>query len=107
MRLGDVKRRHVQRLADDLVADGFSPSGVRNAIMPLRVIYRRAIRDEIVAVNPCVGIDLPANRSARVEIVSPEHAAALIDALDEERDRGLWATAFYAGLRRGELMALR
>ena len=107
MRLGDVKRRHVQALADDLVADGFSPSGVRNAIMPLRVIYRRAISDDVVAINPCNGIDLPANRSERVEIVSPEHAAALIDALDDERDRGLWATAFYAGLRRGELMALR
>jgi integrase len=24
-----------------------------------------------------------------------------------ERDRALWATALYAGLRRGELMALR
>jgi integrase len=27
--------------------------------------------------------------------------------LDSERDRALWATAFYAGLRCGELMALR
>ncbi len=107
MRLGDVKRRHVQNLADQLVADDFSPSAVRNAIMPLRVIFRRAIRDEIVAVNPCERLDLPANRSKRVEIVAPEHAAKLIDALDEERDRGLWAAAFYAGLRRGELMALR
>ena len=107
MRLGDVKRRHVQAIVDRLVADGRAPSTVRNATLPLRVIYRRAIRAELVAVSPCVALDLPANRSKRVEIVSPEHAAALIDALDEERDRALWATAFYAGLRRGELMALR
>ena len=59
------------------------------------------------SANPCAGIDLPANRSARVEIVSAEQAAALIAALATERDRALWATAFYAGLRRGELMALR
>jgi integrase len=39
--------------------------------------------------------------------VAPEHAAALIGALPEVRDRAVWATAFYAGLRRGELMALR
>ena len=32
---------------------GCSPSTVRNALMPLRVIYRRAIRDGLVAVNPC------------------------------------------------------
>jgi integrase len=106
MRLGDVQRRHVQRLVDRLVADGHSASTVRNAILPLRVIYRRALRDGDVAVNPCAGIELPANRSARVEIVSAEDAAALIRALDNLRERALWATAFYAGLRAGELMAL-
>lgn len=107
MRLSDVQRRHVQRLADQLVAGGSSPSTVRNALMPLRVIFRRAIRDELVALNPCERLDLPANRSARPEIVSPEQAAALVDALEGSLDRALWATAFYAGLRRGELMALR
>src|SRR5262249_7972147 len=107
MRLGDVQRRHVQNLADRLIADGRSPSTVRNALVPLRGIFRRAIRDRLAAVNPCPGPGLPANRSERVEIVSNEHAGDLIAALETERDRGLWATAFYAGLRRGELMALR
>jgi integrase len=107
MKLGEVRRRHVQAVIDGMIADGRSPSTVRNATLPLRVIYRRAIRDDLIAVNPTVGLDLPANRSERVVIVSPEHAAALIDALGTERDRGVWATAFYAGLRRGELMALR
>jgi integrase len=37
---------------------------------------------------------------------SPRRAAALLTAL-AEKDRPLWATAFYAGLRRGELQALR
>lgn len=97
MRLGDVQRRHVQRLADRLVADGLSPSSVRNALMPLRVIFRRAIRDGLVAVNPCAGLDLPANRSRELEIVAPEVAAELVAALGEPRDRALWATALYAG----------
>jgi integrase len=51
MRVGDVKRRHVRRIVDDLAADGAEPSTVRNAIMPLRVIYRRALRAEEIAVN--------------------------------------------------------
>jgi integrase len=41
-----------------------------------------------------------------IEIVSPETAARLIDALPVE-DRSIWATALYAGLRYGELRALR
>src|SRR5262249_54323262 len=45
-------------------------------------------------------------RGRRDRIASPTEAADLIGAL-AERDRALWATAMYAGLRRGELMALR
>jgi integrase len=118
MKLGDVQRRHVQRLVDELGANEKtddeekpkkrrSPSTIRNALMPLRVIYRRAIRDGLVVVNPCDRVELPASRRQRIEIVSPEDAASLIAALPELRDRTLWATAFYAGLRRGELMGLR
>jgi integrase len=105
-RLGDVQRRDVQRLADDLLAEGRDPSTIRNALMPLRVIYRRAVEDGEVAVNPCANLRLPAVRGRRERIASPEEAQRLFAALPE-RDRPVWATALYAGLRRGELMALR
>ena len=45
-------------------------------------------------------------RGKRDRFASPEEAALLIAALPAT-DRSLWATAMYAGLRRGELMALR
>ena len=74
--------------------------------MPLRAIFRRAVSRGEVAVNPTTGLELPAVRGRRDRIASPEEAAALLAALPEE-ERPLWATALYAGLRRGELMALR
>src|SRR5581483_6219261 len=49
---------------------------------------------------------LPAVKGRRERIASPEEAQQLLAALPE-RDRPVWATALYAGLRRGELMALR
>jgi integrase len=104
-RLGDVQRRDVQRLADALLAEGRDPSTIRNALMPLRVIYRRAVEDGDVAVNPCTNLRLPAVRGRRERIASPEEAQRLLAALPA-RDRPVWATALYAGLRRGELMAL-
>ncbi len=45
-------------------------------------------------------------RGRRERIARPEEAAELVAALPEA-DRALWATALYAGLRRGELQALR
>jgi integrase len=56
--------------------------------------------------RPCTGLELPAVRGKRDRIASPEEAAQLLAALPED-DRPLWATALYAGLRRGELMELR
>ena len=58
-------------------------------------------------VGPPPRIDLPGSSGARpTRIASPAEAAALNAALPDG-DRPLWATAFYAGLRRGELQALR
>jgi integrase len=105
-RLGDVQRRDVQRLADDLLAEGRDSSTIRNALMPLRVIYRRAVEDGDVAVNPTTHLRLPAVRGRRERIASPEEAQQLLAALPE-RDRPISATALFAGLRRGELLALR
>jgi integrase len=105
-RLGDVQRGDVQRIADYLLAEGRDPSTLRNALMPLRVIFRRAVEDGDVAVNPCTHLRLPAVRGRRERIASPEEAERLLVALPDH-DRPIWATALYAGLRRGELMALR
>jgi integrase len=104
-RLARIQRRDVQRLAEDLLASGADPSTVRNALKPLQVIYRRAIEDGDLALNPCERLRLPAARGRRERIASPSEAAALIAALRPE-DRALWGCAFYAGLRRGELRAL-
>jgi integrase len=105
-RVADVQHRDIQRIADDLLVKGRDPSTVRNALMPLRVIFRRAVEDGDLVVNPCAHLRLPAVRGRRERIAPPEEAHQLLAALPE-RDRSVWATALYAGLRRGELMALR
>jgi integrase len=104
IRLSDLTVDDVQAYADRLLAAGAQPSTIHNRIMPVRVICRWRRRE--VAVNPTIGLTLPAIRLARVRIVSPAEAELLLAAL-AERDRALWATALYAGLRRGELMGLR
>ncbi len=59
-----------------------------------------------VAENPTKGLTLPAVRGRRDRIARPQEAAALIETL-ELADRAIYATALYAGLRRGELRGLR
>jgi integrase len=106
VRLDQVRRRDIQAIVEQLTASGLSGSKVRNVVVPLQALYRRAMRDELVTVNPTVDLDLPAAGGTRDRVASVPEALALVEALDEE-DRALWATAFFAGLRRGELRGLR
>jgi integrase len=105
-RFSEIRRREVQDVADRLLGQGLDPSTIRNTLMPLRAILRRALARGDVAVNPTHGLELPAVRGKRDRIVSPDEAEALLAALPEH-DRALWATALYGGLRRGELQARR
>jgi integrase len=107
VRLSELRRIDVQDFADRLLAEGLDPSAIRNTLMPLRAIFRRAVALGEIAVNPTTGLELPAVRGKRDRIASPEEAKAcgLLDALPPA-NQALWATAFYAGLRRGELRAL-
>lgn len=105
VRVAELRRSDLQAFVERLMAKELDPSTIQVTLMPLRAIYRRAIARGEVEVNPTTGLELPAVRSKRDRIASPEEAAALIGALPAQ-DRALWATAMYAGLRRGELMAL-
>lgn len=105
-RLSALSRVELQDFADRQLATGLDPSSVKNTLMPLRVIYRRAFARSEVAINPTTGLELPAARGKRERIADPAEAAALIEALRPE-ERALWALALYSGLRRGELWALR
>jgi integrase len=106
LRLSEITRRDVRAFVNRLLADELDPSTIRNTIMPLRVVFRDALANETLAVNPCQGVALPAARGFRDRTASPEEAATLLAALPED-ERALWACAFFTGLRRGELMALR
>ena len=103
-RLSDVRRADVQELADRLTAEGLSASTVQNMLYPLRAIYCRAIRRDGGYHEPdeawsCAG------GTASVSAWPPLGRCAHLRR--PEGERALWACAFYAGLRRGELRALR
>jgi integrase len=107
-RLSEVTRGQLQRLVAAWQEEGQSPSTIQNSINALRAVYANAdlLTSGAIPINPTRDLRLPARRGKRERIASVDEAARLIAALPEA-ERALWATAFYAGLRRGELRALR
>jgi integrase len=111
-RLGDWRLAHITQpdlldLVDELQGAGLSPSTIKNALDPVRVIYRRAVERGVVETNPTLRLALPAGETPRDRVADPYEAARLVAALTRPDDRALWAVAFYCGLRAGELRALR
>jgi integrase len=79
---------------------------VRNNLDPLRVIFREALEDGQITLDPTVRLTMPLGSGRRDRVADRGEAQQLIDALPATH-QAFWACAFYGGLRRGELRALR
>lgn len=84
-----------------------APSTVANDITALRSLFAWARRRhrELHERDPFKGLQLPRGETPRERIAPPEEMALLIAALDM-KDRALLGLGAYAGLRRGEILAL-
>lgn len=106
VKLAELTLTDLQDFVDRLVASGLNASTIGVSLLPLRAIYKRAVARGKVAVNPTTGLQMPAVRSGRDRIASPAECVRLLECLPAA-ERPIWATAMYAGLRCGELQALR
>ena len=104
-KLADIDLADLLELKERLPGEGHSGSTIRNSFVPLQAIYRRARRSGVVPVNPTVDLGLSTSGS-RERAATPAQAAELLGVLPDVPSAA-WATAFYGGLRRGELRALR
>jgi integrase len=106
-KLSSMDRVALQDFIDAMLADGLSPALIEATCSPLRAIFARAVERNQLALNPTTDLRLPANHKRRERVATRAEAEALIGALRSPADRAMWATLIYAGLRRGEAMALR
>jgi integrase len=100
--VNDVTRAEVQAVIERMNGEGFAGQTVRNAIVALQAFYRW----KKPPIDPTVNLDLPEPGGRRERAASPAEAELLLGALDGD-EHDIYAAAFYAGLRRGELQALR
>jgi len=104
-----------QRLVDEIAAER-TPEHGRKALTALRVALRVAQRYGELDSNPCAGVRVPVDARGEkpARILTPEEAAAILDAPELEDVRlgrsfagPFLSLAFGTGLRLGELLALR
>jgi integrase len=105
VRMGEIRRADIQALIDRLRGRGLSEGTVRNVITAVRVLFRHALERGYVEANPTLGFQLGSG-NRRTRAATPAEAAELLAVLPDTI-RGIYTVAAYAGLRRGELRAIR
>lgn len=96
----------VQEWVTKAATEGLSPRSVRKYHIMLHSIFERAVRDQLILMNPCEHTELPKIIARRTRTLTPDEFGRLIAAIPE-RHRLLVATAIETGMRWGELIALR
>ncbi len=103
--MGAVTRSEIQGWVKSRSAV-LAPSTTTLVYSVLRMIFRSAVADRVIAVSPCERITLPKAPPTQVHPLPVEAVAALAEAVPD-RYRALLICAAGTGLRQGEVLGLR
>jgi integrase len=106
MPMAAISPSMVQGWVTKAVHEGLSPRSVVKYHVMLHSIFKRAIRDRIIAYNPCAETELPKVVTHKCRILTPDEFDRLLASIPP-RWTPLVLTAIETGLRWGELIALR
>lgn len=107
--LDAITTGHVDAFRSGLVAEGrLSARTINKYLALVHGILKRAQRVYGLAANAAAGVERqPARRSGDFDVLTAAEIEALLRTAASPQDAALFATAAYAGLRLGELRALR
>lgn len=88
--------------------DGGSNRTRQKYLVCLGSIFKRAMKVYGLPRNPADLVERPrVRRAAKIDVLRPEEVLALVRAAESDQDAAIFHTAAFAGLRMGELLALR
>lgn len=107
--LEGITSGHVDAFRAALVEEGrLSPRTINKYLALIHGILKRAQRVYGLSAKAAAGVGRqPTRRSGDFDVLSAAEVEALVRAASSSQDAALFATAAYAGLRLGELRALR
>ena len=106
MTLARIMPSTVQDWVTRAVEQGLSPRSIAKYHVMLHSVFARAVRDRLIAFNPCEDTELPKVVTKKARTLTPEEFARVLDEVPD-RFQPLVMTAIETGLRWGELVALR
>ena len=101
-----VKGTHVQRLYNSMTKAGLSGKTVKNVGAILHKSFSVAMKQGIIAANPCDAAELPKAEHKEIRPLADDEIPRFLAAIDGSPMRNAYALCLFAGLREGECLGL-
>jgi integrase len=111
--LDKIEPERIEQMVARMRRDGAGPKVIHNALTLLRQVFGFGQRKGWCRLNPAQAVDRPkVEQTTDIRFLEVEEVEALLAAVPEDSplghtDRAMYLTAAMAGLRQGELLALR
>ena len=107
--LGSITLAELQRFIDRLAAAGYAAATINRVIALLKVIFKRACQQGVLAVNPTLGLRLLPERNQRGRILREDEYRAFFEALGEAPPlvHALVGLLLVTGMRLSEALSAR
>ncbi len=105
-----IKTHEVAKIATTMQEAGKTPQTIKNAIELLRRLVNFGVKQELIERPTGLRFELPKTDNMKTEVLTPEQAKALLNALDADPDQNLASMvrlAMTTGMRRGALFGLQ
>lgn len=106
MELQAVKGTHIQRIYNSMTRAGLSGKTVKNTSAIMHKAFSVALKQEIIAANPCDAAELPKAEHKEIRPLADDEIPLFLSAIDSSPMRNAYALCLFAGLREGECLGL-
>jgi integrase len=107
LKLKNLTPAHVRGLYRERLDSGLSPRTVQYIHTTINKALKQAVADGLIPRNAAASVKAPRLRPTEIMPLDREQVRALFDASSDHRLEALYIVAVTAGLRKGELLALR
>lgn len=106
MEVQAVKGTHIQRLYNSMTRAGLSGKTVKNTSAITHKAFSVALKQGIIAVNPCDAAELPKAERKEIRPLADDEIPLFLSAIDGSPMCNAYALCLFAGLREGECLGL-